>query len=54
MIPLLGGALGLIATTVNAVGLGATAGAGYGLVKIETDKFVSGQTHSKLDHILIR
>ena len=31
MIPLLGGALGLIATTVNAVGLGATAGAGYGL-----------------------
>lgn len=31
MIPLIGGALGLIATTFNAVGIGATAGTGYAL-----------------------
>ena len=31
MMPLIGGAIGLLATTVNAVGIGATAGAGYGL-----------------------
>ena len=31
MIPLIGGAIGLFATTVNAVGIGATAGMGYGL-----------------------
>ena len=31
MIPLIGGAIGLAAATVNAVGIGATAGMGYGL-----------------------
>jgi len=31
MIPLIGGAIGLFAATVNAVGIGATAGMGYGL-----------------------
>ena len=31
MIPLIGGAIGLLAATVNAVGIGATAGMGYGL-----------------------
>ena len=31
MIPLIGGAIGLFAATVNAVGVGATAGMGYGL-----------------------
>lgn len=31
MIPLIGGAIGLVAATVNAVGIGATAGMGYGL-----------------------
>ena len=31
MIPLIGGAIGLIAATVNAVGIGATAGMGYGI-----------------------
>jgi|TARA_B110000495_G_C22887888_1_gene517814 hypothetical protein len=31
MLPLIGGAISLITTTVNAVGIGATAGMGYGL-----------------------
>ncbi len=31
MIPLIGGAIGLFAATVNAVGVGATAGMSYGL-----------------------
>ncbi|MDA9714309.1 hypothetical protein N9U68_00255 [Euryarchaeota archaeon] len=31
MIPLIGGAIGLLAATVNAVGIGATAGMGYGI-----------------------
>ena len=31
MIPLIGGVIGLFAATVNAVGIGATAGMGYGL-----------------------
>jgi hypothetical protein len=31
MIPLIGGAIGLFAATVNAVGVGSTAGMGYGL-----------------------
>ena len=31
MIPLIGGAIGLVAATVNAVGIGATAGMGYRL-----------------------
>ena len=31
MIPLIGASIGLIVTTVNAVGMGATAGMGYGL-----------------------
>ena len=31
MIPLIGGAIGLFAATVNAVGIGSTAGMGYGL-----------------------
>ena len=31
MIPLIGGAIGLFAAPVNAVGIGATAGMGYGL-----------------------
>ena len=31
MIPLIGGAIGLLAATVNAVGIGATAGMGYGM-----------------------
>ena len=31
MIPLIGGAIGLFAATVNSVGVGATAGMGYGL-----------------------
>ena len=31
MLPLIGASIGIIATTVNAVGLGATAGMGYGL-----------------------
>ena len=31
MIPLIGVAIGLVAATVNAVGIGATAGMGYGL-----------------------
>ncbi|MEL0101177.1 MAG: hypothetical protein VW862_05710 [Euryarchaeota archaeon] len=31
MIPVIGSAIGLISTTVNAVGIGATAGMGYGL-----------------------
>ena len=31
MIPLIVGAIGLFAATVNAVGVGATAGMGYGL-----------------------
>ena len=31
MIPLIGATIGLLAATVNAVGIGATAGMGYGL-----------------------
>ena len=31
MIPLIGATIGIFAATVNAVGLGATAGMGYGL-----------------------
>lgn len=31
MIPLIGGAIGIFAATVHAVGVGATAGMGYGL-----------------------
>ena len=31
MIPFIGGAIGLFAATVNAVGIGSTAGMGYGL-----------------------
>ncbi|MBJ63378.1 MAG: hypothetical protein CMB55_01095 [Euryarchaeota archaeon] len=31
MIPILMGAVGVLATTINAVGIGATAGMGYGL-----------------------
>ena len=31
MIPLIGGVIGLFAATVNAVGIGSTAGMGYGL-----------------------
>jgi len=31
MIPIIGGAIGLFAATVNAVGIGSTAGMGYGL-----------------------
>ena len=31
MVPLIGGAIGLFSTTINAVGIGATAGMSYGL-----------------------